>query len=248
MNAAPLTVGVLQTGSVAPPLAERHGEYVDMFRRLLGAADPGLSIALWDVEEKGEIPASPTEADGWLVTGSRHGVYDDLPWIEPLKAFLRDVHDAGVPLAGVCFGHQIMAEALGGSVVKSDRGWGCGVHEYTLTGTAPWMADTPETLAIHAMHQDQVVAPPPGSRVIAESPFCPFAALAYGQTGFSIQPHPEFDADFERALIEMRRGNGVPEDVADDGLATIGQPVDSSLVGTWLARFFRHAAAHRQAA
>ncbi len=243
-----MKIGVLQTGTVAPELIGQHGPYVTMFERMLKAADPAFSVSLWDVNEKHEIPASPHEAEGWIVTGSRHGVYEDHAWIEPLKSFLRAVHADGTPMVGVCFGHQIMAEALGGKVEKSERGWGCGIHEYTLSERPEWMDEPKETIAIHAMHQDQVVAVPPGARVLAGSDFCPYAALAYGETAMSVQPHPEFDGVFQRGIINLRRGSAIPAERADAALAGIDGPTDSEMFGRWITRFFRHAAAQPKAA
>ena len=140
-----MKIGILETGEVAAELKARHGDYPAMFAALLGALDPALDFATVRVVA-GEMPASPRQVDAWLVTGSRHGVYDDLPWIEPLKAFLRACLAERVPVVGVCFGHQILAEALGGRVVKSDRGWGLGVQDYELTARPKWMAALPERL------------------------------------------------------------------------------------------------------
>ena len=250
MSAAPLTVGVLQTGSVPAELEPRHGAYVDMFERLLQAADPSVSVRLYDVERRTEIPASTDECDGWLVTGSRHGAYEDHAWIPPLEDFLRRAVEAGAPVVGICFGHQILAQALGGRVVKSEKGWGAGVQRYSLDAPAPWMdAEPGEAVAIHAMHQDQVVELPEGARVVGGSAFCPHALLAYGDNAFSMQPHPEFDEAYERALIEARHGRPIPPAVADEALEGLGAPVDAARAGRWIVRFLRHAAeARRQAA
>jgi len=243
-----MKIGVLQTGSVPEEMVERHGPYVAMFERMLQRADPSFTTVLWDVNAAGEIPASPQEADGWIITGSRHGVYEDHDWIEPLKTFLREAHAARAPLVGVCFGHQILAEALGGKVEKSDRGWGCGIHHYSLNERAPWMDDTKGSIAIQAMHQDQVVVLPEGATVLAHSEFCPYAALAYGETAMSIQPHPEFDASFEREILELRRGDVIPEALADEALEKLDGPTDSDMFGRWIVNFFRHASAHQSAA
>ena len=243
-----MKIGILQTGTVPAELFDSHGPYVTVFERMLQRADPDFSATLWDVNVKHDIPASPFDADGWIVTGSKHGVYEDHPWIEPLKAFLRTAHEARAPIVGVCFGHQILAEALGGKVAKSDRGWGCGIHEYTLRQKLPWMDETRETIAIQAMHQDQVISKPPGATVLADSPFCPYAGLTYGDTAMSVQPHPEFDAEFERKIIEVRRGPVIPEAVADEALARVDGPTDSEMFGRWITNFFRHAAAQQKAA
>ena len=240
-----MKIGVLQTGSIPEEMADQHGPYVTMFERMLMRADPSFSTVLWDVNVAGEIPTSPQDADGWIITGSRHGVYEDHDWIEPLKAFLREAHAARAPLVGVCFGHQILAEALGGRVEKSERGWGCGIHHYTVDQQVPWMDETKETIAIQAMHQDQVVKLPAGATVLAHSEFCPYAALSYGETAMSIQPHPEFDAAFERGIVELRRGTVIPEALADAALEKIDGPTDSEVFGRWITNFFRHASAHR---
>ena len=127
-----MKIGILETGEVNPALRERHGDYPEMFERLLGAVDSSLEFAVVRVVA-GEMPAAPGQADGWIVTGSRHGVYDELPWIAPLKAFLRSCIAARVPVVGICFGHQILAEALGGRAVKSEKGWGLGVQAVSYT-------------------------------------------------------------------------------------------------------------------
>jgi GMP synthase-like glutamine amidotransferase len=246
-----MKIGILETGEVHPDLKERHGDYPAMFAALLGDADPDLEFATVSVV-RGEMPASPGQADAWLVTGSRHGVYDDLPWIAPLKDFLRDCVARGVPVVGICFGHQILAEALGGKVVKSDRGWGLGVQDYEVTRRPSWMADLPDRFAVRALHQDQVVALPPEASVLARSGHCDYAALAYGDPerpyAISLQPHPEFDADFMDALIRLRAGTVFPLEEAEPALASLERPVQSDVWGRLIADFLRRAAALRSAA
>jgi GMP synthase-like glutamine amidotransferase len=228
-----MKIGILETGEVHPDLKDRHGDYPAMFRRLLGAADPSLEFATVRVVA-GEMPASPRQADAWLVTGSRHGVYDDLPWIEPLKAFLRAAVAEGAPVVGICFGHQILAEALGGRAVKSDKGWGLGVQDYEVVARPVWMEHVPDRFAVNALHQDQVVAPPPGATVLARSAHCEFAALAYGDpehpAAVTLQPHPEFGAEFMDELIALRAGTAFPVEAAETARAGLARPVDS---GAW---------------
>jgi GMP synthase-like glutamine amidotransferase len=142
-----------------------------MMTRML---DGEFEIDTFDVAA-GEFPADPSDYEAYLVTGSPAGVYDPLPWIEPLKQFLRDAGDR--KLVGICFGHQIMAEAFGGHVEKSDKGWGIGLQHYEIDRVEPWM-DEMASIDVPASHQDQVVAQPPHTEVIASSPFTPFAALA----------------------------------------------------------------------
>ena len=246
-----MKIGILETGEVAAELVGRHGDYPAMFERLLSAADPSLAFVTVRVVA-GEMPASPGEADAWLVTGSRHGVYDDLPWIAPLKAFLRDCVAARVPVVGICFGHQILAEALGGAVAKSDRGWGLGVQDYEVVRRPGWMVHVPDRFAISALHQDQVVALPPDATVLARSPHCEIAAVAYGDpeapSAVSLQPHPEFGPAFMDELIALRAGTAFPSDEAEAARASLGRSVDSPAWARLIVDYLHRAAAARAAA
>ncbi len=246
-----MKLGILETGEVAPELRGRFGDYPAMFAELLGAADPTLEFATVRVVA-GEMPASPGQADAWLVTGSRHGVYDDLPWIEPLKAFLRDCVSARVPVVGICFGHQVLAEALGGRAVKSDRGWGLGVQDYEVVARPGWMAGLPDRFAVSALHQDQVVALPPDATVLARSPHCAIAAVAYGDPespdAVSLQPHPEFGPEFMDELLALRAGTAFPLADSAAARASLSRPVASAAWAQLIAAYLRRAAETRAAA
>lgn len=202
-----------------------------MFRQLLGEAFTGRA---YDVVA-GDLPERAEAHEGYLITGSPAGVYDPLPWIGSLKDFLREAKGKA-KLVGVCFGHQVMAEAFGGEVRKSARGWGVGLHRYDVTARQPWM-NGKEAIAIPASHQDQVVVQPPATTVVAASPFTPFAALAYqDQPAISFQFHPEFSPAFAKALIESRRER-LPD--PDAALATLDCVNDSDVVASWIRGFLR---------
>jgi len=246
-----MQIGILETGKVNDALAARHGSYPEMFETLLRAADARLSCQSFAVVDE-ELPATPEACDAWLITGSKHGVYDDLSWIEPLEAFLRAARAARQPIIGVCFGHQILAEAFGGRAEKSDRGWGCGVHRYELLHQPGWMGAAPARMAFHAMHQDQVTAIPPDATVLAASDFCPYAMLTYGDPeapyAISIQPHPEFGAEFAKALVEIRAGALIPPEVSAPALESFGAPVDNHGFAEWCRGYLRRMAGARDAA
>lgn len=246
-----MKVGILETGEVAADLRARHGDYPAMFRALLSAADPALEFATVRVVA-GEMPASPGQADGWLVTGSRHGVYDAFPWIEPLKAFLRECVARRVPVVGICFGHQILAEALGGRAAKSERGWGLGVQDYDFVNRPGWMADAPARFSMRAVHQDQVTALPAGATVLARSAFCDYAALAYGDPespdAISLQPHPEFGPEFMAELLALRAGDGIPASDVDKARPALDRPVASADWARWIVAYLRRADEARSAA
>jgi GMP synthase-like glutamine amidotransferase len=222
-----MKVAVLETGYPPGNLAEEFGDYPTMFERLLG---PGFEIESFDVQA-GELP----EAAGhhaYVITGSPAGVYDPLPWIDPLQQFIRSAN--GAKMIGICFGHQVMAEALGGHVEKSAKGWGAGLHRYNVVRSEPWI-DSAGTIAIPASHQDQVIIQPPNTEVVAASDFTPFAALAWSdRPAISFQFHPEFSPGFAKALIE-KRYDVVPD--PDVAIASLDAPNDNQRVARWIRNF-----------
>ena len=223
-----MKVAILETGHPPEPLAEEFGSYPGMFGNLLGQA---FEIQSFDVEA-GELPSDPAAHAAYLITGSPAGVYDPLSWIEPLKEFIRTADSS--KMVGICFGHQIMAEALGGRVEKSLKGWGAGLHHYTVVRREPWM-DFAETIANPASHQDQIVIQPPRTDVLAQSNFTLFAALAWAnRPAISFQFHPEFSPEFAKALIE-KRFDVVPD--PDAAIASLDAPNDNARVGSWIRRF-----------
>jgi GMP synthase-like glutamine amidotransferase len=228
-----LRVAILEVGAPPGDMAQRYGSYPQMFETLLKA--DGLGFRTYDVTAD-EWPGAG-DFDALLITGSAAGAYDPLPWIAPLKAFLNEAR--AKPMVGICFGHQIMAEAFGGHVEKSAKGWGVGLNRYTVLEREPWM-DAAAEFAIPASHQDQVTALPPGARVIAASDFTPYAALAYADgPAISFQGHPEFAPAYAEALIENRRGTRFSEAQADAAVASLEQPNDRERVGRWIVGFLK---------
>ena len=194
-----MKLAILETGRPPAKLVEQFGDYPAMIERMLGDE---LAFDRFDVAA-GEVPSDPDAYDAHLITGSPAGVYDPLPWIDPLKDFLRAAKDR--KLVGICFGHQVMAEALGGHVEKSAKGWGIGLQRYHIDRIEPWM-DAVAAISVPASHQDQVVTQPPNTEVIASSQFAPLAALAWtDRPAISFQFHPELSAEFTKALIAERR-------------------------------------------
>lgn len=227
-----MKLGILETGAPPRTLAPRFGDYPAMFRRLLG--EGAYDYTTFKVAE-GELPTSPQACDAYLVTGAAAGVYDPLPWIGELKDFLRAAKGRA-PLVGVCFGHQVMAEAFGGRVIKSPKGWGVGLQAYDVRGREPWM-DAADPIRVAGSHQDQVVELPPQAEVLAGSEFSPFGMLAYrDQPAISIQLHPEFEPAYATALIEARRERYAPE-VAEQAVRSLQQPNDNARVGDWIRGF-----------
>ncbi|PWE32030.1 glutamine amidotransferase [Maritimibacter sp. 55A14] len=227
-----MKIGILQTGYAPAELAEAHGEYPDMFERLL--AGHGFTFENWPVLDN-VFPEDIRAAEGWLITGSKYGTYEELPWIAPLEAFIREAYAAQVPLAGICFGHQIIAQALGGKVEKYHGGWSVGRQSYEVSGQG--------ARAYNAWHQDQVTALPEDAQVIARSDFCQNAATVYGDRVFSVQWHPEFDDAFIEGLIRTRGKGVVPEPLLEQARQEIGKPIASDETGEQIAAFFKRARA-----
>jgi len=222
-----MKVAILETGRPPGTLADQFGTYPDMFARLLGA---GFEIEIFDVQA-GALPEADMHA-AYLITGSPAGVYDPLPWIDPLEQFIRGAKDK--KMVGICFGHQVMAEALGGHVEKSDKGWGAGLHKYAIVRSEPWI-DSAGTIAAPASHQDQVVVQPPNTDVVAASDFTPLAALAWtDRPAISFQFHPEFSPAFAKALIAQRFDTVSDPDAA---IASLDAPNDNARVGQWIRNF-----------
>ncbi|MEM7176226.1 MAG: type 1 glutamine amidotransferase [Pseudomonadota bacterium] len=223
-----LKIGILEAGPVVEPLRTRYGSYPMMMEALL--ADRGFAFDTYAVLE-GVLPGSIHDADGWLITGSRHGAYDDLPWIAPLEQFLRDAFAARVPIVGICFGHQILAQALGGRVEKFAGGWAIGRQRYALKGF-----DRP--LEIIGLHQDQVIEAPKEAEVTGSAPDCEIAALSYGEQAWTLQPHPEFNPEFFDELMEARR-EVLPADLVADARKTLAGTYDNAIVADKIEAVFK---------
>jgi GMP synthase-like glutamine amidotransferase len=234
-----MKIGILETGQLRDAMIGRFDPYPVMFERFVGLAGHDFEFETFCVIG-GEMPPSVYACDGWLITGSRHGVYDKLAWMAPLENFIRELAAAQMPLIGVCFGHQIIAEAFGGEVLKSDKGWGVGLQQYRIEQAHAWMETGPQQVAIYAYHQDQVVKCPASAQVFLSSEFCPFAGLSYGDSIISVQAHPEFEAAFENFLLELFGGTVVPTAVTARAQATMsgGSSADTQLLANWFANFF----------
>lgn len=222
-----MRIGILKSGQSPEVIRDEVGDYDTMFERLL--AGRGFTFRSWHVEAL-DFPASVHEADGWLLTGSRHGVYEDHAFIPPLEAFIRTAYAEHVPLVGICFGHQIIAQALGGKVIKSPKGWAVGAQDYDFGG---------EKVTLNAWHQDQVVELPKGAEVLGQNEFCENAALVYDDRAFTVQAHPEFPDAVVQGLIDHRSKGVVPDALVERAETRMGGPRESASFADRIETFFK---------
>jgi len=227
MTTKSLKIGILETGRLPDDIAQVHGDYPALFRQWL--APLGTNFQTFAAID-GVLPDGPKACDLWVITGSRHGAYEDHSWIPPLENFIRASRDYGQKMVGICFGHQIIAQALGGVVEKSAKGWGLGVHDYK---TRNWPGVTPE-LKLQAYHQDQVVRAPDSATNIATSDFCEHAALWYPGFALTVQGHPEMSAGFVSDLLASSRGVKLGPELVRHARETVGNNTTRAALAIYL--------------
>lgn len=230
---------IIQPTDVPEPLRQRFGPYNAMFHRMLEPS--GFEFETVRLADGQPLP-DPTALEAVLITGSSAGVYDThYPWMEPLRQFIRGAYANNTPMLGICFGHQIVADALGGDVRKSEKGWGLGRHVYAVKSRPAHVGGKLPEFAIACSHQDQVIVPPAELEVFLSSDFTPNAGLVYrnGAT-MSLQSHPEFQDDYTIALAEMRRGKA-PDTLIDEAVASVSRKSDSPEMAGYLGAFLKQA-------
>lgn len=237
-----MKIGILESGHLSDTLKAKYGGYPDLYQRLVAPHLPEATFFAVSVID-GEVAESPHQADGWIISGSRHGVYENEPWIPHLEDFLRACMRESVPIVGICFGHQILAQAMGGKVENSKSGWGVGIHEYQLLNHPDWLEIKGDSFSVPAIHQDQIIKAPIGAHLFATSDFCPIAGLIYGELNapkaFTIQPHPEMSAEFVSDISEERLRHIIPAKTMQPALKSLSKPGDQIAWGKSIASFFR---------
>lgn len=234
-----MKIGILQCDRVQPQLRDTFGDYPAMFEQMISQVDATHKVVNFRACE-GELPDVAEECEAYLLTGSAASVYEDLPWIEGLEEFVRTLHAQQIPTVGVCFGHQLIAQALGGKTRRSDKGWGVGVAQHRVVSEKPWMVPEVEDVLVLVSHQDQVEELPGSAEVLLSSEFCPVAMFSASETMIGCQGHPEFMPEYARALLEIRKGK-IPEPTRQTALNSLVNPPKLGPLPVWIDKFFKHA-------
>lgn len=221
-----MKIGILLVGRASEDLVDKYGTYAEMLIALINTEELVFEFKTFNILDD-EFPKDHLECDGWIVTGSPHGVYEDHSWIPTVSRLINNVYEANLPIFGVCFGHQLIAQALGGHVEKSEKGWGLGLHTYQVNNKPDYMSNLSEEVTLNICHQDQVLRPPQGATVYAKSEFCENAGFYIKDKVLTMQAHPEFLVDFTKALLAARRDVTIPKEFVDPALVGLKNNPDS---------------------
>lgn len=245
-----MKIGILVTGESAEEIAENYGQLDQLFKDMFNPLEADIEWLSFIIH-KNEFPKKADMCDAWIITGSKHGAYEDIPWISKLEDFIQDIVKAEKKLIGICFGHQIIAQALGGKVVKNPNGYGVGRHEYkaALPTKIAHLATSdkktqvlPNIFQLNVLHGDQVVALPDSAEIIASSEFCEIAGLYYPEGILTFQGHPEFTPNFVNDLLRLRWKNSnewVSKQRMDDALSNLSEPTERLSIANLLMNFMK---------
>jgi len=230
-----LQIGILEADTLQADIREKYGSYADMFKQLFLSVDNRLTFKVYKVIE-GRYPENRVECDAYVISGSKFSAYDNEPWILQLQKYIMQLHQHKIKLIGICFGHQIIAQALGGAVEKSKNGWGAGNMTSHIEHTKPWMSQPETQFSLLVSHQDQVISLPEQAERIAGSNFCENASFQIANHILTFQGHPEFSPDYLKYLVNKRR------DILGDekyyrAIDSLCQQSDAQLVAQWIIGF-----------
>ncbi|MBT3623841.1 MAG: GMP synthase [Gammaproteobacteria bacterium] len=237
-----MRIGILQADAVMEQFQPAHGNYPGMIAGILGRAATELNLDVecrnYDVEH-GIYPNATDECDAYVITGSKKSVYDDDPWIAALKEYTCELHQEEKKLVGLCFGHQLVAEALGGKTLGADVGWCVGIHESEVIQPQWFMSDDElDRFQLIVSHKDQVVQLPEGAQLLASAEQCPNSMYCVGDHILTMQGHPEFTREYSRDLMDMRR-EILGVETYNEGVASLAKTLEKDIVARWIIRFIK---------
>lgn len=236
-----MILGILLCDDVRPELQPKHGNYPAMFSDLFGHVDPSVRLNFYRVID-GQYPEALDECDAYISSGSKFGVNDEIKWVSVFESFVHQLYQQHIPFIGICFGHQMIARALGGEVCRSDKGWGIGAanvrFNHEEVSQHSWLTEPQGSYSLLVSHQDQIMEPPEDTIVLAGSEFCPYAMIQVGSHFLGIQGHPEFTPAYSNDLIHLRR-DSYPATTVNTALSSLEQKTDHLCVTQWILNFIK---------
>lgn len=230
-----MRIGIFETDTLQADIEQKYGGYVQMFQRLFLSIDNTLTFNVYPVIA-GKYPDNMDACDAYLITGSQHSAYDNAPWIKKLRLYIVSLHQHNKKLIGICFGHQIIAHALGGLTKKSEKGWRVGNISCRIEKHKPWMGKAKKQFSMLVSHQDQVLRLPECAELIASSEYCINFSFQLADHILTFQGHPEFSADYLKYLMYKRRDK-IGVEKYDRAIESLQQDQDAKLVAQWIVDF-----------
>lgn len=232
-----MIIGILEADVLDDEVIQHFGSYTDRFASLLCTADPQLAFQTYSVTQQ-QYPQNINACDAYLITGSKFSCYEDVDWIEKLKQFVVECFEQNIKLVGICFGHQLISQALGGCVQKHDNGWGVGLVSSHVTQTPHWLLPEQQQFSLLVNHQDQVIRLPPQATLVATNTFCQVASYQVKRSILAFQGHPEFSREYLQHLMTKKR-QIIGEQVYQQAKQSLQQHIDHELVAKWIVNFIR---------
>ena len=233
-----MKIAILQTDHIPEHRRDvAGGNYPEMFANLFFKLFLIVDLDVFDVTE-GNYPTNYNLYDGFIITGSKAKAFDSLAWIERLKSEVRNIYNNGQKIIGICFGHQILAQALGGRVARAECGVATGVRSVEVLATKPWMDPYHHYLSLLFYHQDMVVELPENAELIGTSDYCQVQIFCVENQILGIQAHPEMLKVHNHALMEEYQDD--LKNQFQQSLDSLRIRDNSLIIGHWMANFFEY--------
>ncbi len=232
-----MKIGILECDCVNENLQNDFKDYPYMFIESFNTLGAGFEYKIYNVTNN-HLPVNIDECDAYIMTGSRASANDDDAWIPELEEFICSCQKQEKKLVGICFGHQLMAKALGGKVVLSDSGWGIGLIKSKVLQKKSWMEPSLSQFNMIICHKDQVIRISEDTELLVSNDHCTNFIFQCGENMLGIQGHPEFSKDFCRALMKVR-ADSIPDDRLEAGYNSLSDNPDNQILMQWIVNFLQ---------